>query len=264
MRRVVVDTETTGLEPAQGHRVIEAAALELIDRRLTGAAFHHYFDPEREIDEGAARVHGLTYADLASRPKFAEFADDLLAFLDGAELIIHNAPFDLGFLDSELVRCDRPPLSGRQPVVDTLELARRRHPGQRNSLEALCTRYGVDDSRRTVHGARLDAELLAEVYLAMTGGQTHMDLAPAALQRRRPRRESHAALRVVRASEEEIGRHEARLDGIERAAGRACLWRALASGAAGNEDAETSSTGNRDVRSAEAGVDDDRSETAVT
>ena len=225
MRRIVLDTETTGLEPEAGHRVIEAAALELVDRRLTGAAFHRYFDPEREVEAGAERVHGISYADLASQPKFGELADELLAFLDGAELIIHNAPFDLAFLDAELARCARPPLSGRHPVLDTLELARRRHPGQRNSLDALCTRYGVDGSRRTVHGARLDAELLAEVYLAMTGGQTRMDLAPEPVGGGRSRREARPELRVVRATAEELARHEARLDQLDRAAGGACVWR---------------------------------------
>ena len=225
MRRIVLDTETTGLKPEAGHRVIEAAALELVDRRLTGAAFHRYFDPEREVEAGAERVHGMSYADLASQPKFAELADEFLAFLDGAELIIHNAPFDLAFLDAELERCSRPRLSRRHPVLDTLELARRRHPGQRNSLDALCVRYAVDGSRRTVHGARLDAELLTEVYLAMTGGQTRMDLAPAAARGGRVRREARPALPVVRATAEELARHEARLDQLDRAAGGACVWR---------------------------------------
>ncbi len=225
MRRIVLDTETTGLEPEAGHRVIEAAALELVDRRLTGAAFHRYFDPEREIEAGAERVHGMSYAELANRPKFADHADEFLAFLDGAELIIHNAPFDLAFLDAELDRCSRPRLSGRHPVLDTLELARRRHPGQRNSLDALCVRYRVDGSRRTVHGARLDAELLAEVYLVMTGGQTRMDLAPVTARGSRVRSKARPALRVVRATPEELARHEARLDQLDRAVGGACAWR---------------------------------------
>ena len=225
MRRIILDTETTGLDPEEGHRVIEAAALELVDRRLTGAAFHHYFDPGREIEAAAERVHGISHADLVNQPKFEDLADELLAFLDGAELIIHNAPFDLAFLDAELDRCSRPCLSGRQPVLDTLELARRRHPGQRNSLDALCARYGVDASRRTVHGARLDAELLAEVYLAMTGGQTRMDLTPASVRDRRVRSEERPALRVVRATDEEVRRHEARLDRLDRAAGTPCVWR---------------------------------------
>ena len=225
MRRIVLDTETTGLDPEEGHRVIEAAALELVDRRLTGAAFHRYFDPEREIEAGAERVHGMSYADLANEPRFADLADEFLAFLGGAELIIHNAPFDLAFLDAELARCSRPPLSGRYPVLDTLELARRQHSGQRNNLDALCARYGVDHSRRTVHGARLDAELLAEVYLAMTGGQTRMDLAPAAVRSRRVQREARPVLPVVRATDEELLRHEARLDQIDRAARGSSVWR---------------------------------------
>ena len=232
MRRIVLDTETTGLDPAAGHRVIEAAALELVDRRLTGAAFHHYFDPERDVAADAERVHGMSRADLAGRPKFAERADELLAFLDGAELVIHNAPFDLGFLDAELERCSRPRLTGRHPVLDTLELARRRHPGQRNGLDALCARYGVDDSRRTVHGARLDAELLAEVYLAMTGGQTSMELTrrSGAEARTGPLRQGERPpLPVVRASDEELRRHEARLDALDRTAGGTSVWREIES-----------------------------------
>ena len=228
MRRIVLDTETTGLDPAAGHRVIEAAALELVDRRLTGAAFHHYFDPERDVAADAERVHGMSRADLADRPKFAELADEFLAFLDGAELVIHNAPFDLGFLDAELERCSRPRLTGRHSILDTLELARRRHPGQRNGLDALCARYGVDDSRRTVHGARLDAELLAEVYLAMTGGQTSMELTRRSGTEARAgplRQGERPPLRVVRASGEELRRHEARLDALDRAAGGTCVWR---------------------------------------
>ena len=228
MRQIVLDTETTGLDPQAGHRVIEAAALELIDRRLTGAVFHRYFNPEREIDEGATRVHGMSRAELVDQPKFGDLADELLAFLDGAELIIHNAQFDLGFLDAELDRCSLPQLSGRHRVVDTLELARRRHPGQRNNLDALCARHGVDASRRTVHGARLDAELLAEVYLAMTGGQTRMALAPAsAVQDFRSRPEERQVLRVIRATPEELELHRTRLDDLDRAAGEACVWRQL-------------------------------------
>ena len=230
MRRIVLDTETTGLDPGSGHRVIEAAALEIVDRRLTGAAFHRYFDPEREIDEEAQRVHGMSRVDLADQPKFAELAGELLAFLDGAELIIHNASFDLAFIDAELARCERPPLTGRHPVLDTLDLARRRHPGQRNSLDALCIRYGVDGSRRTAHGARLDAELLAEVYLAMTGGQTRMDLMPAAARVRSVRREERPPLRVVRATQDELRRHEERLDELDRAVGGTCLWREVERG----------------------------------
>ena len=228
MRRVVLDTETTGLEARAGHRIIEIAALDLVERQLTGAVFHRYLDPEREIDVSAERVHGLSYADLANRPKFAEVAGELLSFLEGSELIIHNAEFDLGFLDAELERCGRSPLSGRLPVLDTLELARRRHPGQRNSLDALCTRYGVDRSHRTLHGARLDAELLATVYLAMTGGQTSMNLVPESpIPARQPRMgvSERPALRVVRATEDELRRHEARLDRLDRAAGGRCVWR---------------------------------------
>ena len=172
----------------------------------------------------------MSYAELADQPKFAELADELLAFLDGAELIIHNAPFDLAFLDAELDRCSRPRLSGRNPILDTLDLARRRHPGQRNSLDALCTRYGVDGAHRTVHGARLDAQLLTEVYLAMTGGQTSMELTPATVRARQVRQEEQPSLRVIRATPDELRRHEARLDGLDRAVAGSCVWRQVEAG----------------------------------
>lgn len=233
-RQIVLDIETTGLEHSEGHRIIEVAALELVDRRLTGEQFHRYFNPEREVDLGAREVHGISYDQLLSEKKFHEYADDLLEFLGEAELIIHNAPFDLGFLDMELERCRRPGLTERHPVLDTLELARRRHPGQRNALDALCARYQVDASQRTLHGALLDAELLAEVYLAMTGGQMNMELAalhPAggATAARGgedgPRTAPWPELRVVNATEDELRRHEAKLEELERASGAPPVWR---------------------------------------
>ena len=172
MRQVVLDTETTGLEVGQGHRIVEVAAVELVDRRLTGRHFHRYVNPQRDVDEGALRVHGLDLAFLSDKPLFADIASELLDYLRGAQLIIHNAPFDTGFLAAEFERVGLPGGDGTlADVLDTLPMARELHPGKRNSLDALCERYGVDNSGRTLHGALLDAELLAEVYLAMTRGQ---------------------------------------------------------------------------------------------
>jgi DNA polymerase III subunit epsilon len=172
MRQIILDTETTGLDPGE-HRIIEIGCIELVDRRRTRNVFHHYLNPERPVDAGAVAVHGLTDAFLADKPRFAELSAALLEFLTGAELVIHNAPFDVGFLDAEFRRLDPrwQGISSRCAVIDTLQLARERHPGQRNSLDALCKRYQVDNSGRDLHGARLDATLLCEVYLSMTGGQ---------------------------------------------------------------------------------------------
>ncbi|MFO7640752.1 MAG: DNA polymerase III subunit epsilon, partial [Candidatus Competibacteraceae bacterium] len=169
-RQVVLDTETTGLDPAQGHRVIEIGCIELVNRRLTQRRFHVYLQPDRAIDEGAVRIHGLTSEFLADQPRFADIAEEFLNFVQGAELIIHNAPFDLGFLNHELRRCGRGQTLLEQicQVEDTLIMARQRHPGQRNNLDALCKRYNIDNTQRTLHGALLDAEILAEVYLTMT------------------------------------------------------------------------------------------------
>jgi DNA polymerase-3 subunit epsilon len=182
MRQIVLDTETTGLEVSEGHRLIEIGCIELVSRRPTGRHFHRYLNPEREVDIGATEVHGFTLDKLKAEPRFAEIVDEFLTFIEGAELIIHNAPFDLGFLNSELalwceaVSRERLVIERQCSVIDTLALARSRHPGQRNSLDALCKRYGVDNSRRDLHGALLDAEILAEVYLAMTGGQSALEL----------------------------------------------------------------------------------------
>lgn len=232
MRQVVLDTETTGLEPKQGHRIIEIGALELVDRQLTGRQFHVYINPDREIDQGALEVHGITEEFLRDKPRFADIADDLLAFADGAELVIHNAPFDIGFIDNELS------LAGHQhasitavaTILDTLELARDLHPGQRNSLDALCKRYAVDNSSRSLHGALLDAEILAEVYLAMTGGQTDLSLSLEGVAAASEDEEGalpgeHPVLVVVRASEEELLLHEARLEDIEKQSAGHCLYR---------------------------------------
>jgi DNA polymerase-3 subunit epsilon len=229
MRQIILDTETTGLEPEDGHRVIEIGCVELIDRRLSGKHFHQYLNPERDIEDGALEVHGISREFLLDKPVFADVVEELLEFIEGAELIIHNAPFDVGFLDAELAlvgRGDR--VSDHARVLDTLELARDLHPGQRNSLDALCKRYEVDDSSRSLHGALLDAELLADVYLAMTGGQSDLGLsfdAPAAanpesgpdLPAERP------PLQLLLPSEAEIRAHDQRLHAIHEKAGH-CLW----------------------------------------
>ena len=226
MRQVVLDTETTGLEPEKGHRIIEIGAVEIVDRHLTGSRFQRYVDPERPIDDAAFEVHGLTLERLEKEPKFAEVALDFLDFVRGAELIIHNAAFDVSFVDFEFKQLrdmDGIPASIRDVcrVTDSLDLARRKHPGQQNSLVALCRRYGVDDSQRELHGALLDAEILADVYLLMTGGQTSLfdsDSADNVLSRVEGFErlsEDRPRLRVVRATPEELSCHEAILDRLE-------------------------------------------------
>lgn len=178
MRQVVLDTETTGLSPQQGHRLTEIGCLELIDRKITGKTFHTYLDPEREVDFRAAEITGLTWDKLKGEPKFIEVATDFSDFIADAELIIHNAPFDLGFLESEFIRIESPwsELLHELSVIDTLVLAKEMHPGQRNNLDALCKRYNIDNSERSFHGALLDSEILAQVYLTMTAGQTSLQL----------------------------------------------------------------------------------------
>ena len=233
-RQVVLDTETTGLEPAEGHRIIEIGCVELIDRRLTGAVYHQYLNPDRDSDEAALEVHGLTRERLADKPRFAEVVADFLAFIDGAELIIHNAPFDVGFIDHELALLDagHGRVRERATVLDSLQLAKRRYPGQRVSLDALCRRLGVDNADRELHGALLDARLLAEVYLAMTGGQVGLSLdgessasgvAEAEPIRRLPA--GRAALPVPQADADELQRHQARLADIASCSESGCLWR---------------------------------------
>ncbi len=231
MRQIVLDTETTGLDPAQGHRIIEIGCVEIVDRRLTGNRFHRYLNPEREIEEGAVRVHGITLEELRDKPRFADVADEFLDFVRGAELVIHNAEFDVGFLDHELARLGDGwgRIADHCRVLDTLKLAREMHPGQRNSLDALCRRYGVDASRRELHGALLDAELLAEVYLAMTGGQAALTLeagAPSAAgARAAAARGERPPLRVIRASAEELEAHRRRMAAIEEASGGRAVWK---------------------------------------
>src|SRR5690349_4415253 len=227
MRRIVLDTETTGLEPGEGHRIIELAGLELTDRRPTGRHFHRFLNPERAIDLAATQVHGMTAEDLADKPKFADVAEEFLEFVAGAELLIHNAPFDVAFLNAELTRLGRPGIDTVCTVTDTLMLARETHPGKKNSLDALCERYAVDNTRRTLHGALLDAQLLADVWLAMTRGQETLDIvmaaadAPAIALSQSPLR---ASLVVVRASAEELARHAAMCERIERESKGRCLW----------------------------------------
>jgi DNA polymerase-3 subunit epsilon len=239
MRQIVLDTETTGLDPATGHRVIEIGCVEIIDRKLTGSRFHVYLNPERDIDAGAVAVHGLSSKFLADKPRFAAIAADLLDYVKGAELVIHNAPFDVGFLNHELRllsgECRR--ITEYCTVLDTLALAKKKHPGQRNNLDALCKRYSINNSHRDLHGALLDAEILAEVYLAMTGGQTLLVLepepepespatsanvslagtSPAALQ-------SRPALKIIRCTGTELETHTARLGEIMKASQGRCLW----------------------------------------
>jgi len=173
MRQIVLDTETTGLEPSQGHKIIEIGCIELINRRMTGNTFHHYIDPQREIDDAAIEVHGITLDQLQGKPVFADLAEQLLVFIKGAELIIHNAPFDVGFLNHEFDHAGlgKKLVDEHCEILDTLVMARHKHPGQKNNLDALCRRYEVDNSQRQLHGALLDAEILADVYLMMTGGQ---------------------------------------------------------------------------------------------
>lgn len=236
MRQIVLDTETTGLEVSQGHRIIEIGCVELINRRLTGRHYHQYINPEREIDAGAMEVHGITPDFLADKPVFARIAEAFLEYVEGAELIIHNAPFDVGFLDSELRR-HRAGYTGIEShcrIVDTLQMARHRHPGQRNNLDVLCSRYDVDNSSRELHGALLDAEILADVYLAMTGGQTTLHLSEdeqssgegGSESRIRPLSPERRRLPVIQPTEAEQAAHLALLTVLERSSGGTPLWSA--------------------------------------
>ena len=228
MRQVVLDTETTGLDPQQGHRIIEIGAVELIDRRLTGNHFHQYLNPERDIEDGALEVHGISREFLHDKPLFADIAPEFLAFIEGAELLIHNAPFDIGFLDMELSLLNSPlRIESHARVLDTLELARDLHPGQRNSLDALCKRYEVDNSSRKLHGALLDAEILADVYLTMTGGQSDLVLSFEASTQEAAGEAFEVSdlppIQILLPTEEEEALHEARLQSIREKSGH-CLW----------------------------------------
>ena len=232
MRQVVLDTETTGLEPGEGHRIIEIGCIEIVDRRITRNSFHTYVNPEREVDPGALEVHGIDNRFLKDKPRFAEVAGGFLEFVQGAELVIHNAPFDVGFINNELHKMQSAvtDIGSICAVRDTLEMARRQHPGQKNSLDALCKRYSVDNSGREYHGALLDAQLLAEVYLAMTGGQAALvldaDAAPGAFGATRTRRIDRGTLtlKVLHASPEERAAHTSKLEEIAKISGGHCLW----------------------------------------
>jgi DNA polymerase-3 subunit epsilon len=234
MRQIVLDVETTGLEASAGHRIIEIGCVELLNRRPTGQKFHRFLNPEREIDAGALAVHGIELSRLTQAPKFAEVAGELIAFISGAELIIHNAPFDVGFLDAEFARLtESRAVAQICKVLDTLALARSLHPGQRNSLDALCKRYSVDNARRELHGALLDAGILVDVYLAMTGGQSALalDMSGSRGESSRnsvpsaPARAPGIALTVAPAAPEELRLHEAMLDLIDKASGGKSVWR---------------------------------------
>lgn len=235
MRQVVLDTETTGLEPEQGHRIIEIGCVELVNRKLTGNHYHQYINPRREVDEGAIEVHGITNEFLVDKPGFEQIADEFLAFIGDAELVIHNAPFDVGFMDHEIKLLNRglPLIGDRCKVLDTLVYARRKHPGQKNNLDALCKRYMVDNSQRDLHGALLDAEILADVYLMMTGGQTNLALGGAnsgnddsGTGEEAVRRLSADRVRlpVVKATDQELEQHLEKLKAIDKASGGSCLW----------------------------------------
>ncbi|WP_288098220.1 DNA polymerase III subunit epsilon [Pseudomonas sp.] len=243
-RSVVLDTETTGMPVTDGHRIIEIGCVELIGRRLTGRHFHVYLQPDRESDEGAIGVHGITNEFLVGKPRFAEVAEEFFEFIKGAQLIIHNAAFDVGFINNEFAlmgQHDRADITHHCSILDTLLMARERHPGQRNSLDALCKRYGVDNSGRELHGALLDSEILADVYLTMTGGQTSLSLAGNASDgngagegadnsateiRRLPA--DRQRTRIIRASEDDLARHVARMEAIAKSAGAPALWVQLA------------------------------------
>ena len=232
MRQVVLDTETTGLEVEEDHRVIEIGCVEIVDRRLTGRHYHQYINPERDIDDGALQVHGITREFLLDKPKFAEIWQGFLEFVEGAELVIHNADFDIAFLDQELklIEVSAGSLTDYCSVIDSLDIARRKHPGQKNNLDALCKRYDVDNSQRNLHGALLDAEILADVYLLMTGGQVNLGLgdgyetlgivaASGRLANDRPR------LKVIKANTSEIRAHEVKLDELDQISESGSFWR---------------------------------------
>jgi DNA polymerase-3 subunit epsilon len=233
MRQIVLDTETTGLNPRSGDRIIEIGCVELVNRRLTGNNFHRYINPERDSEEGALAVHGLTTEFLSDKPKFAEIVDELRDYVSGAEVIIHNAAFDVGFLDVEFGRVNVPPFAEHvAQITDTLAQAKSMHPGKRNSLDALCDRYGISNAHRTLHGALLDAELLAEVYLAMTRGQNSltMDLSvdTAGAGAEGLQAMPIAAILVLPASADELAEHEIVMKSLDKEVKGSCLWRSLA------------------------------------
>ena len=236
MRQIVLDTETTGLEPKEGHRIIEIGCVEMVGRKLSGNNFHQYLQPDREIDAGAIEVHGISNEFLVDKPRFEDIVDDFISYVKGAELVIHNAPFDVGFINHELRLCKYgKQVSDLCSVLDTLSMARKMHAGQKNNLDALCKRYDIDNTHRELHGALLDAEILADVYLAMTGGQVTLslggDTGPATgvgqVEQIRRIAEDRPRLRVIRADSEETAQHLARLEAIARALGGPSVWEQL-------------------------------------
>lgn len=238
-RQVVLDTETTGIDPRQGHRIVEIGCVELVNRRLTGRHYHQYICPDRRVDPEAVAVHGITDEFLMDKPRFNEIVDDFITFVEGAELVIHNAPFDVGFLDAELswLRPARSSITNHCGVLDTLKMAREMFPGQRASLDALCKRYGIDNGHRTLHGALLDAEILADVYLFMTGGQTDLMLAEEIVKSSDSEQmmanidpSVAEKLLVQRASTEEIADHEEYLNMVDKQSDGTTRWRVLQGG----------------------------------
>ncbi|MCH8140827.1 MAG: DNA polymerase III subunit epsilon [Proteobacteria bacterium] len=237
MRLIVLDTETTGLEPSQGHKIIEIGGVEVVDRKLTGKHFHKYINPQRDIDDGAFEVHGISSEFLADKPTFAEIAEEFVDFVKGAELVIHNASFDVSFLNYELSLLEQTPgtIEEHCQVTDSLALARHKHPGQKNSLDALCRRYAVDNSARQLHGALLDAEILADVYLLMTGGQTALfatdqdSVVVSGVNQPSPTRiaSDRPALKVIIPSAEEIAAHDAMIAFLDQQNSQGSLWRRL-------------------------------------
>lgn len=230
MRQIILDTETTGLEVQQDHRIIEIGCVEMVDRCLTGNNFHQYLQPDRQIDAGAISVHGITNEFLEDKPRFADIVEDLISYLQGAELVIHNAPFDVGFLNHELKRLQqqKPLIEEISRIIDTLVMARKKHPGKRNSLDALCDRYTIDNSRRDKHGALLDAEILSEVYLVMTGGQENLLLDGAdsdAADRNHHRRVNHEGeLVLMQVDEDDLQAHEKYLNRLQQQTDGHCMW----------------------------------------
>ncbi len=233
-RQIVLDTETTGLSTADGNRIIEIGCVELVNRRLTGETFHQYINPERDSEAGALEVHGITTEFLADKPKFTDIIDDFMMFIDGAELIIHNAAFDIGFLDYELskIKSEKRRIKDVCTVLDTLKLAKEKHPGQKNNLDALCRRYGIDNFNRELHGALLDSEILADVYLAMTGGQVSMSLTADHGQNKVEKNTDQpigkiqidGKLKVIKANEYELLEHNLMLEKLDKASDGNCVW----------------------------------------
>jgi len=234
MRQIVLDTETTGLDPSQGHRIIEIGCVELVNRRLTGNHYHQYINPQREIDAEAMEVHGITPEFLQDKPIFRDIAEEFLQFVSGAQLVIHNAPFDVGFIDAEFrhLKQQHPKMDECCTILDTLVMARQKHPGQRNSLDALCKRYGVDNYQRDLHGALLDSEILADVYLLMTGGQTALSLGAESadgegqeqMSQLRRLSSQRRALPIVAPSADELILHEKKLLEINKKSDGNCVW----------------------------------------